>query len=130
MATQTILVAAQTTTIHVQWHKHQQLLQQQPHIWRDGSRIYQESSLPKSQVSLLAQRPNFLVAPPYGEYIAAGEQACINLEPHDAEELRAEIRGVMKHSYPSRENITKEEAQVLAELRRHQSRVILIDDKP
>ena len=66
---------------------------------------------------------------PYGKYIVAVEQACINLEPHNAEELRAEIWWALKHSHPSRKNISKEEAQALAELRRDWSRVILTADK-
>ena len=56
------------------------------------------------------------------------EQACQNLEPHDAEELRAEIRGPSNIHIP-KENITKEEAQALAELRKDQSKVIFTADK-
>ena len=55
--------------------------------------------------------------------------ACQNLEPHSAEELRAEIRGALKHPYNPRKNISKEEAQALAELRKDQSGVILTADK-
>ena len=43
---------------------------------------------------------------------------------NSAEELRAEIRGALKHSHNPRKNIIKEEAQALAELR-----VILTADK-
>ena len=57
------------------------------------------------------------------------EEACQSLEPHYAEELRAEIRGAIKHSHNSRKNFTKEEPQALAELRRDHSRVILTADK-
>ena len=57
------------------------------------------------------------------------EQACQNLESCDAEELRAEICGALKHSHPPRKNITKEEAWTLAELRRDQSTVNLTADK-
>ena len=57
------------------------------------------------------------------------EQVCQNLEPHSAEELRAEIRGPLKHSHSPGKNITKEEAQALTELRRDHSRVILTADK-
>ena len=57
------------------------------------------------------------------------EQACLNLEPHNAEELRAEIKGALRHAHNSRKNITKEEAQALAELRKDHSRVILTVDK-
>ena len=66
--------------------------------------------------------------PPYGEYITTLEQACLNLEPHNAEELRAEIRRALIHAHNPRRKITKEEAQVLAELRKDHSRVILIKE--
>ena len=65
---------------------------------------------------------------PYGDYIAAVEKACLNLEPHIVEELRAEIREPETFTSP-RSNIHKEEAQALAELRKEQSKVILTADK-
>ena len=63
------------------------------------------SGVPLTQVqaSLLAHGPGFAVTPrhpPYGDYIVAIEQACCNMEPNNAEELRAEIRGALKHSHP------------------------------
>ena len=88
--------------------------------------------LREAQVSLLAHGPNFAVAPrhpPYGEYITAVELDCLNLEPHGAEELRAERRGFLKHSKNPKRNISKEEVQALAELKKDQSRVILTADK-
>ena len=68
--------------------------------------------LTEAQVSLLAHGPNFVVAPrqpPYGEYITVVEQACLKLEPHSAEELRAEMRGSLRHSQNPKRNMTKEE---------------------
>ena len=88
--------------------------------------------LTKAQMSLLAHGPNFAIAPrhpPYGEYIPSLEQACLNMEPHNEEELRAEIRGPLRHSNKARRNITKEEAQALTELKKDHSRVILTTDK-
>ena len=88
--------------------------------------------LTEAQVSLLVHGPNFAVAPrhpPYGEYITAIEQACMKLEPHNAEELRAEMRGALRHSKEPKRNITKLEVQALAELKKDQSRVILTADK-
>ena len=63
------------------------------------------------------------------DYFTAVEQACLNLEPHNAEVLRAEIRGALRHAHNPRRNIPKEEAQALAELRKDHSRVILTADK-
>ena len=61
------------------------------------------SSIPltEAQVSLLAHGPNYAVAPrhpPMGKYITVIQQACMKLEPHNAEKLRAEMRGVLRHS--------------------------------
>ena len=56
-------------------------------------------------------------------------QACLNLEPHNAEELRAEIRGTQRHANNPRRNITEEGAQALAELRKDHSKVILTAEK-
>ena len=53
----------------------------------------------------------------------------MNLEPHNADELRAEIRGALRHAHYPRKNITKEEAQALVELRKDHSSVILTADK-
>ena len=66
---------------------------------------------------------------PHGEYITAIEQACLKLEPHNAEELRAAMRGALRNSQKPINNITKQEIQVLAELKRDQLRVILTADK-
>ena len=81
-----------------------------------------EVPLTEAQVSLLAHGTNFAIAPrnlPL-EYITAVEQACLNLEPHNAEELRAEIRRALRHVNNPRRNITKE-AQALAELKKDHS---------
>ena len=59
--------------------------------------------LTQVQVSLLAHGPGFTVIPrhpPYGDYIVAIKQVCSNMEPNNAEEIRAEIRGVLKHTHP------------------------------
>ena len=88
--------------------------------------------LTQVQASLLAHGPGFVVTskhPPYGDYIVAIEKACNTMEPNSAEELRAEIRGALKHTHPTRSNINREEVQVLAELKRDSSKVILTADK-
>ena len=87
--------------------------------------------LTEAQFSLLAHGPNFTIVPrhPHGEYITVIEQACLKLEAHNAEELRATMRGALRNSPKPTNNITKQEIQVLAELKRDQSRVILTADK-
>ena len=66
---------------------------------------------------------------PHGEYITAIEQACLKLEPHNVEELRATMRGALRNSQKPTNNITKQEIQALAELKKDQSGVILTADK-
>ena len=75
--------------------------------------------------------PNLLLFPytPYGHYITVIEQACLKLEPHNAEELRATMRGALRNSQEPTRNITKQEVQALVELKKDQSRVILTADK-
>ena len=87
--------------------------------------------LTEAQFSLLLHGPNFTVAPrhPPWDYITAIEQACLKLEPHNAEELRAAMRGALSNSQEPTSNITKQEVQVLVELKKDQSRVILTADK-
>ena len=67
--------------------------------------------------------------PPYSDYIVAIEKACSTIEPNSAEELRAKIRGALKHTILPRSNINREEVQALVELRRDSSKVILTADK-
>ena len=83
-----------------------------------------DTPLTEAQESLLVHGPNFAVAPrhpPYGEYITMIEQACLNLEPHSAEELRAEIWGALKHSKNPKRTISKEEIWALAEINEDES---------
>ena len=66
----------------------------------------------EAQEKLLAHGPNFAIiprCPPIGEYIAAVEQTCQNMAQGEAEELRAEVKAVLKKSQPPKTNITKEE---------------------
>ena len=114
----TVAAANTTTTTMVQSEK--------------GLKNLSEAPLTEAQVSLLGHGPNFTITPrslPFGEYITAVEQACLNLEPHNTEELRAEIRGALRHAHNPGRNITKEEAQSLAEIRKDHPRVILTADK-
>ena len=53
----------------------------------------------------------------------------MKLEHHNAEELRAKMRGAMRNSQELKRNFTKQEVQALVELKKDQSRVILTADK-
>ena len=53
----------------------------------------------------------------------------MKLEPHNAEELRVAMRGALRNPQELTSNITKQEVQVLAELKKDKSGVILTADK-
>ena len=53
----------------------------------------------------------------------------MKLKPHNAEELRATMRGALRNSQEPKRNITKKEVQALVELKKDQSMVILTADK-
>ena len=88
--------------------------------------------LTEAQEKLLTYGPNFAITPrcpPIGEYIAAVEQTCQNLAQGEAEELRSEVKAVLKKSQPPKPNITKKEQKALKELKKDTNRVILTADK-
>ena len=79
------------------------------------------SSIPLSedQERLLAQGPKFSIKPrqpPVSEYVAAVEQACSRLEKGEADEIRVEVKKVLKRAQcnprPS-SNISKKEYKAL-----------------
>ena len=60
--------------------------------------------LTEAQLKVLSHGPNFAVVPscpPVGEYIALIEQACSQLKYGEAEELRGEIKTILKKIHPS-----------------------------
>ena len=57
------------------------------------------------------------------------ENACNQLQQGKAEELRGEIKSVLKKIHPPRSNITREERKALDELRRDNTKMILTTDK-
>ena len=88
--------------------------------------------LTEVQVNVLLHRPNFAVVPrcpPVGKYIASIEQSCTQLKQGKAEELREEVKTILKKIQPPKSNITREEQKALAELRKDENRIILTVDK-
>ena len=91
-----------------------------------------DKPLTQAQRSLLAQGPNYAViprVPPKEEYIAAIEQACHKLEEGKVDELRVEVKHLLKKAITPRSYISKEEVQAIQELKRDGSRIILTADK-
>ena len=91
-----------------------------------------KTPLTQAQEKLLAHGPNFVNVPkepPTTEYIAAIEKACLRLPSRKAEELRGEVKAILKKETKNKPNITKEEHQAIRELRRDKTRVVLTADK-
>ena len=101
---------------------------------RENTWVKNLSSIPltKDQIKTLAHSPNYAIvprSPPVGEYIVAIENACNQLQQGKAEELRREIKAVLKKIHPPKFNITREEKKVIEKLRRDKTRTIWTTDK-
>ena len=91
-----------------------------------------KTPLTKAQEQVLAHGPNFSVVakePPIGEYVAQVEKVCQQLKQGEAEELRGEIKSMLKKIHPPKSNITKEETNAIKELKKDKDRIILTMDK-
>ena len=83
--------------------------------------------LTEAQEQLLAHGLNFVISPrrpPTGDYIAAVKQTCQSLTKGEAEELKAEVKAVLKKIQPPRSNISRVEQNALKELREDNTRVV------
>ena len=90
------------------------------------------TSLTEDQIKALACGPNFAIVPrrpPLGEYITAIENVCNQLPQGKAEELRGEIKSVMKRVHPTRSNITQGERKAIEELRKDNTKIVVTMDK-
>ena len=146
---------ATQTPIHVQLQLHLIIYQQTREIWvmaqiiavttttstipvpvqiapmGTGSETFQ-TPLTEAQEHLVAHGPNFVLVPrepPTCEYIAATEKVCQQLMQGKVKELRGEIKSLLKKNHRSQPNIPKDEYQVLREIKRDNTRMVLIADK-
>ena len=92
------------------------------------------SSQPLSQAerSLLTHGPNFAVtsrSPPIIDCVTAIEEVCQKLERGEAEELRGEVKAILKKAHPPKPNITREEQKAMEILRKDNTRTVLTADK-
>ena len=88
--------------------------------------------LTKAQENILSHGPNYAIVtrePPIGEYVAQIERVCQSLTQGEGEELRAEVKAIMKKTKPHKPNISKEEAWAIKELKKDQDRMVLTADK-
>ena len=84
------------------------------------------------QEKALVCGPNFAVVtkePPVNEYISETERVCQQLKQGKAEELRGEIKLILKNIWPPKPNIAKKEARAIQELKKDKGRVILTANK-
>ena len=91
-----------------------------------------KTPLTQAQEHLLAHGPNFVLVPkepPSCEYIGATEKACQHLMQGKAEELRGEIKSLLKKNHNIKPNIPKEEYQVLKQMKKYDTRMVLTADK-
>ena len=88
--------------------------------------------LTKAQENILSHGPNYAIVtrePPIGEYVAQIERVCQSLTQGEGEELRAEVKAIMKRTKAPKSNISKEEARAIKELKKDQDRMVLTADK-
>ncbi len=91
-----------------------------------------DKELSDPQQKLLARGLNFAVSVdkiPNDEYIVACETACSKLPAEEAQNLRAEIAGMLKSSKPPKSNISKEERVALNELKKAKEIMVMGADK-
>ena len=96
--------------------------------------VFNLSSKPLTQAqrSLLVKGPNFVLTPkhpPSLEYITAIESICSKLDQQDSEELRANIKRLLRPSHSPKTNLSKAQTQALRELKRDRDRIVLTTDK-
>ena len=83
------------------------------------------NTLTEAQEKVLAHGPNFAVVtndPPIVKYIAQIERMCQKMRQGDVEELRGQIKLILKNITPPKPNISKEKAKAIKELRRDQEK--------
>ena len=88
--------------------------------------------LTEVQEKLLAHGPNHAVVPKYPptiEVITLIEKTCQNMVKGEAEELRGDIKVILRKIQPPKSNISLEEQKVMDEPRKDDTRVILTADK-
>ena len=128
-----------TTTLHGSHHGYHSNLTNQnnaiePRTIRQNNWVNNLSSTPltEDEEKVLSNGPNYAIVPripPIREYVTAIEQACNQLEQGKAEELRGEVKKILKKVNPPRPNLSKSEREAIDRIRKDKNRVILTADK-
>ena len=95
-------------------------------------RNYSKHPLTEAQHRLLSHGPNFVITPrepPILEYIVATEKVCNQLTQGKVEELRGEVKTLLRRDHKAKPNIPKDEYKALKEMKKDDTRQILTTDK-
>ena len=95
-------------------------------------RNHSKTPLTDAQKRLLSHGPNFVIMPrdpPTIDYIVATEKICNQLSSGKVEELRGEVKALLRKDHRIKPNIPKDEYQALRELKKDNTRQVLTADK-
>ena len=95
-------------------------------------RNYSKTPLTEAEHQLLSHGPNFVITPrepPTLEYIVATEKVYNQLTQGKVEELRGEVKTLLRRDHKAKPNIPKDEYKVLKEMKKDDTRQILTADK-
>ena len=95
-------------------------------------RNHSKTPLTEAQQWLLSHGPNFDITPrdlSTIEYIAATEKVSNQLSQGKAEELRGEVKTLLRKDHKTKPNIPKDEYQVLREMKKDNTRQVLTADE-
>ena len=90
-------------------------------------RNHSKTPLTEAQQRLLSHGPNFVITPrdlPTIEYIVATEKVCNQLSQGKAEELRGEVKTLLRKDHKTKPNIPKHEYQALREMKKDNTRQV------
>ena len=90
-----------------------------------------KTPLTEAQECLLAHQPNFVLVPKDPstcDYVVATEKACQHLDQGKAEELRGEIKQLLKKNHNIKPNISKEEYHAFKQMKKDNTRMVLTAD--
>ena len=95
-------------------------------------RNFSKTPLTDGQQCLLSHGPNFVIVPrepPTCKYIVATEKVCQQLTQGKVEEQRGEVKSLLRKDHKTKPNIPRDEHQVLREIKRDNTRMVLTADK-
>ena len=95
-------------------------------------RNFSKTPLTDAQQCLPSHGPNFVIVPrdpPTCKYIAATERVYQQLIQGKAEELRGEVKSLLRKDHKTKPNIPRDEHQVLREIKKDNTRMVFTAEK-